>query len=106
MDTAHRPTRPTRPPEAQTMNDLIHEQHFNQQQQPRVCELYTGAAVMLRFLVSLGWAAAMAAECAAGCLKFLRFLLPMMALATTVEEKPWIQRKASGLLALIVVAGV
>ena len=61
---------------------------------------------MTRVLVNLGWTAAMLAECATGCVKFLKYKLPGVALSLNVEHKPWTAWRKGGMLALIVVAGI
>ena len=97
---------PNPPPVEQKMNSFLQPGHFDNEGQPRVCELYAGAAVMTRILVSLGWTAAMLAECAAGCIRFLNQMLPDAKLEHKVEKRSWETWRQAGLLALIVVAGV
>lgn len=97
---------PEPPPVKQTMEGFLQAGHFDSEGRPRVCELYAGAAVMTRILIGLGWTAAMLAECATGCIKFLSWMLPETKLERRVETRPWDTWRQAGLLALIVVAGV
>ena len=71
------------------MDDFLRAGHFDEHGKPRVCELYAGAAVMARTLQTLGWTAALLAECAAGCVKFLEHTLPLARLARDVKDRPW-----------------
>ena len=72
-----------------------------------MCELYAGSAVMSQVMESsCGWVAAMLAECAISCSKYLGLALPDASLSRDVKQKPWIRWKAAGLLALLVVAGI
>lgn len=87
------------------MDNFLEAGHFDENGRPRVCELYAGAA-MTRVLQPLGWTAALLAECATGCGKFLKHRLPSARLARNVEDKPWVEWQQAGLLALIVAAGV
>ena len=88
------------------MDDFLRAGHFDEHGKPRVCELYAGAAVMARTLQTLGWTAALLAECAAGCVKFLEHTLPLARLARDVKDRPWREWQQAGVLALIVVAGI
>ena len=73
---------------------------------PRVCELNAGVAVMSLTLAALGCAVAMLSECAQHLHAYLRLKAPGALIASDNNDKPWIQWAASGLKALILVAGV
>ena len=89
------------------IHKLIKKEHFDENGRPRMCELYAGSAVMsLTMQMMYGWVAAMLAECATSCLNYLALILPKALTATNVEQKPWIQWKTAGMLALLIVAGV
>ena len=80
--------------------------YFDDSGRPRVCELNAGVAVMSITLAALGCCISMLSECAQHLHAYLAAKAPDVNIALDNKDKPWIQWAASGLRALIIVAGV